>query len=166
MTWRNSTDAIDRIFATLVYLLPLFVALQFGTFIFANFPFLQSILVILVLPVLLIYQLLASLGLGSFIGLIVFLGLFFAVVRNDRISRFIRFNTMQALLIDILLYLCSLVLGFLAQGLGTTSLLIQTIYNIIFLATLAACFYSMFQSARGIYAEIPTISDAASSQIM
>ncbi len=166
MTWRNSTDAIDRIFATLVYLLPLFVALQFGTFIFANFPFLQSILLILVLPVLLIYQLLASLGLGSFIGLIVFLGLFFAVVRNDRISRFIRFNTMQSLLIDILLYLCALVLGFLAQGLGTTSLLIQTIYNVIFLATLAACFYSMFQSARGIYAEIPTISDAASSQIM
>jgi len=34
MTWRGSTDTKDRIFAALVYLLPLYSAFAFGIFIF------------------------------------------------------------------------------------------------------------------------------------
>jgi hypothetical protein len=72
---------------------------------------------------------------------------------------------MQAILLDILLILCSLLMSILEMGFGRYSLLTETLNNTIFLGTLAACFYGIVQSVRGLYAEIPAISDAASSQI-
>ncbi|MFM7882545.1 MAG: Tic20 family protein, partial [Microcystis panniformis] len=100
MTWRGSTDTKDRIFAALVYLLPLYSAFAFGDSIFQQIPFLGAALVIVLTPLAFLYS-----SLGSFGSLIVFFVLFFAVVRNPRISHFIRFNTMQAILIDILVSL-------------------------------------------------------------
>jgi len=46
MTWRGSTDTKDRIFAALVYLLPLYSAFAFGIFIFQQIPFLGAALAI------------------------------------------------------------------------------------------------------------------------
>ncbi|MCA2630269.1 MAG: Tic20 family protein [Microcystis sp.] len=159
MTWRGSTDTKDRIFAALVYLLPLYSAFAFGIFIFQQIPFLGAALAIALYPLAFLYS-----SLGSFGSLIIFLVLFFAVVRNPRISHFIRFNTMQAILIDILVYLLGLVLGFVARGLGA-NLVVETLYNVVFLGAFAACVYSIIQSVIGKYADIPTISEAAYSQV-
>lgn len=159
MTWRGSTDTKDRIFAALVYLLPLYSAFAFGIFIFQQIPFLGAALAIVLTPLAFLYS-----SLGSFGSLIVFFVLFFAVVRNPRISHFIRFNTMQAILIDILVYLLGLVLGFVPRGLGA-NLALETLYNVVFLGAFAACVYSIIQSVIGKYADIPTISDAAHSQV-
>ena len=159
MSWRSLPDTKDKIFSALVYLFAIYDVLPFGTSLFQQFPALTQVISFLILPVRLIYGLLPF---GSFI---VFLLLFFAVVRNDRISHFIRFNTMQTILIGILLSLLGLV-GFqiIFPGLGG-GLFVQTLCNTIFLGGIAACFYSMFQSALGQYAEIPTISNAAHSQV-
>lgn len=155
--WSGSTDVKDRIFAALVYLLPLIYVLPFGMFLLKQIPALS----IIYLPL----QPLISIYYGfPFAGIIIFFVLFFAVIRNQNISRFIRFNTMQAILIDILLILFNLVLGVITRGTGG-NFLVETVYNVIFLGTLAACFYSIVQSARGQYAEIPTISEAAASQV-
>ncbi|GAL94007.1 Tic20 family protein [Microcystis aeruginosa] len=159
MTWRGSTDTKDRIFAALVYLLPLYSAFAFGIFIFQQIPFLGAALVIVLAPLAFLYS-----SLGSFGSLIIFFVLFFAVVRNPRISHFIRFNTMQAILIDILVYLLGLVLGFVARGLGA-NLVVETLFNVVFLGAFAACVYSIIQSVIGKYADIPTISEAAYSQV-
>ncbi|MBD2621957.1 hypothetical protein H6G48_09840 [Microcystis flos-aquae FACHB-1344] len=159
MTWRGSTDTKDRIFAALVYLLPLYSAFAFGIFIFQQIPFLGAALAIALYPLAFLYS-----SLGSFGSLIIFFVLFFAVVRNPRISHFIRFNTMQAILIDILVYLLGLVLGFVARGLGA-NLVVETLFNVVFLGAFAACVYSIIQSVIGKYAEIPTISEAAYSQV-
>ena len=159
MTWRGSTDTKDRIFAALVYLLPLYSAFAFGDSIFQQIPFLGAALAIALYPLAFLYS-----SLGSFGSLIIFLVLFFAVVRNPRISHFIRFNTMQAILIDILVYLLGLVLGFVARGLGA-NLVVETLYNVVFLGAFAACVYSIIQSVIGKYADIPTISEAAYSQV-
>ncbi len=158
MTWRGSTDVKDRVFGALVYLLPLLSAYTFGQFIYLQFPVVGSLLALILRPVAFVY------GLIPFGSLVVFLVLFFAVVRNPRVPNFIRFNTMQAMLIDILLYLLGLVLGLVGEGLGT-NLIMETLYNVVFLGALASCAYSIFQSALGKYAEIPTISDAAYSQV-
>lgn len=157
MTWRGSTDVKDRIFASLVYLLPLIDVLPFSQVFFEQFPQLSLIYAPL-LPLIQIYY-----GF-PFAGMIIFFVLFLAVVRNDRISHFIRFNTMQAILIDILLILFGLLLRIILQGMGM-NLITETLYNVIFLGTLAACFYSVIQSALGRYAEIPTLSEAAYSQV-
>lgn len=157
MTWRGSTTVADKIFASLPYLLPLIDGLEFGRFLFQQFPVLQVIL----LPLLPLLQLYASI---PFAGLIIFFALYFLVVRNERIAHFIRFNTMQAILIDIVLILCSLIVRILQQALRG-GFIVETLYNMIFLGVLAACIYSIVQSLLGRYAEIPTISDAVHMQV-
>jgi hypothetical protein len=157
MTWRGSTTVKDRIFASLPYLLPIISALPFGSFLFRQFPALGIILIPLQ-PVVFIYSAI------PFAGLVIFFLLFLLVVRNERILHFIRFNTMQAILLDILLVLCSLLFDILLRGLGT-NLVTETLVNIVFLGTVAACGYSIVQSLLGHYAEIPTLSEAVHAQV-
>jgi uncharacterized membrane protein len=157
MAWRGTTTVKDRIFACLPYLLPIIAALPFGTVLFRQFPALQ-ILLLPLRPVLFIYSAI------PFAGLVVFFLLFLLVVRNERIAHFIRFNTMQAILLDILLVLCSLLLQILLPALGN-NLLTETLFNIIFLGTVVACGYSIVQSLLGRYAEIPTLSEAVYAQV-
>ena len=157
MTWRGSTTVKDRIFAALPYLLPLLYALPFGVFLLRQFPVLNIILVPLS-PLIFIQSTI------PFAGLILFFVLFLAVVRNERIAHFIRFNTMQAILLDILLVLCSFAMSILGRGLGA-NFFIETLSNVIFLGTLAACGYGIVQSLLGRYAEIPTLSEAVYAQV-
>jgi hypothetical protein len=157
MTWRGSTTVKDRIFASLPYLLPIISALPFGVFLFRQFPALGIILIPLQ-PVVFIYSAI------PFAGLVIFFLLFLLVVRNERILHFIRFNTMQAILLDILLVLCTLLFDILLRGLGT-NLVTETLFNIVFLGTVAACGYSIVQSLLGHYAEIPTLSEAVHAQV-
>jgi uncharacterized membrane protein len=156
MNWRNTTDWKDKLFGTLVYFFPLYTALNFGVFLFQQFPIL-SLIQIPLIPLAIINQI-------PFGGFILFIVLFSAVVRNQNISHFIRFNTMQGILMEILLILISLILNILLGALAG-SLITETIYNTIFIGTLAACGYGMIQSASGKYPELPLISEAASSQV-
>jgi cation transporter-like permease len=158
MVWRGSTDIKDRIFAALVYSIPLYSALPFGGDLFTQFPILEVIKIPLI-PIAFIYS---SIPFGS---LVVFFVLFLAVVRNERISHFIRFNTMQAILVDIVLSLLA-ILFFNILGPGILPRLIEvTLYNVIFTAVLAITIYSILQSALGRYAEIPAISQAVYTQV-
>jgi hypothetical protein len=156
MNWQGTVPVRDRIFSILPYALPLMYSLQFGQYLFQQFPILRLIIIPLA-PLLTLYQTI------PFAGLIIFFALFMLVVRNENIPRFIRFNTMQAILIDILLVLCSIILSLFAAGLQ--GFIGQTLYNMIFLGVLAAVIYSIIQCALGRYPEIPTISDAVNMQV-
>lgn len=157
MTWRGATPPLDRAFACLPYLLPFFEGLMFGIPFFNQFPALNGIW----LPFLSVAALYNRV---PFLGLIVFFALFLLVVRNESINHFIRFNAMQAILIDIVLILCGLVLSLLQPALGSP-LIVETLYNVIFLGMLGAVLYSVVQSIMGRYAEIPTLSDAVYMQV-
>jgi len=155
MVWRSSTTPRDRICAALVYLIPLYDGITYGHFLFAQFPFL-TYLKYLLIPLAIVYSLIPF-GLGS---LLVFIALFAGVVRNEKIPHFIRFNTMQAILISILLALISLIYDVILQPL-IQGFLAEVLYNTIFLGVLAMVGYSVVQSARGLYAEMPLISEAS-----
>ena len=157
MTWRGSMTVKDRIFASLTYLLPLLDVYPFGTFLLRQVPLLGLIYIPLQ-PLLAFYY-----GI-QFASLIIFFVLYLAVVRNERINHFIRFNAMQAILISIILTLIGLAFQILGPVLGR-NLLTETLFNIIFLGTLAASIYSIIQSAIGRYAEIPGISEASYLQV-
>ena len=100
-----------------------------------------------------------------FASLIIFFGLWFAVVRNENVSYFLRFNGMQAILMNILQILFSLIMGILVPAFGAQGLLTETLTNTIFMGSVVACFYCIFRSIQGQYAELPALSEAASSQI-
>ncbi len=156
MSWRGSVTPQDRVFASLPYLLPLIDVLPFGAVLFAQFPSLR----LLFLPL----QPLIIINSIPFASLIIFFVLYLAVVRNENISHFIRFNTLQAILLDIVLVLCSMLTGILLPGLGQ-NLLTETLLNVVFLGTIAACVYSVVQSLLGRYAEIPALSEAVYTQV-
>ncbi|ANV89318.1 Tic20 family protein [Picosynechococcus sp. PCC 8807] len=151
----TTTEPTDRLFGALPYLLPLVYALPFGLPFLMRFPILAVIYVPLQ-PLIRLYSF-------PFAGLIIFFILYAAVVRNSKISHFIRFNTLQAILIDIALVLFGILIRFF--GFGGDSLLVETLSNVAFLGTLVACLYAMVQSILGKYAELPTISQAAYSQL-
>ncbi len=155
MTWRGSTDTKDRIFAALVYSIPLYYSISFGYSVLKFFPrILVTLIEIFLSPLNFIYSSL------PFADLILFFVLFLAVVRNYRISHFIRFNTMQALLLYMALVLLGM--GFRILGLG----IIAPVLNpIIFTMALAVCLYSIIQSVQGSYPDIPGISQAVYSQV-
>jgi uncharacterized membrane protein len=158
MSWRGSTTVPDRIFACLPYLLPLIDSLVFGSFLLRQFPVL-GVLLLPLLPIRLVYN-----GLGQIGQIIVFFALFILVVRNEKINHFIRFNTMQAILLDIVIFLCSILFQML-QPIPGAGFAIETLANTIFLGIVAAVAYSVFQSLMGRYAEIPAISDAVHMQV-
>lgn len=157
MSWRAVATVWDRIFGALAYLLPLFYGMQFGGSLMQMFPVLQ-LLLIPVLPIALIYSI-------PLAGIIVFMGLYLLVVRNSRISYFIRYNTMQALLMGIVIFLLQLVL-MVFNLLGTFDFVTKVFSNFVFIGVLAGVIFAIVQSIRGIYAELPTISDATKSQVL
>ena len=151
MTWRGSTDTKDRIFAALVYLMPLYYSYGFRGSVLDSIPgFLYEFIKIILIP----WKIVTSVPFGS---LILFFVLFLAVVRNYRISHFIRFNTMQALLLCLALILVGM--GFNILGLGIF------LNPIVFIIALAVCLYSIIQSAQGSYPDIPGISQNVYNQI-
>ncbi|MBD2250798.1 Tic20 family protein [Nostoc parmelioides] len=157
MTWRGSTTIKDRIFACLPYLLPLIEVFVFGEFLLRQFPVLQLLFLPLI-PLLRIYY-----GV-RYAGLIIFFVLWLLVVRNEKINHFIRFNTMQAILLDIIIFLFSIltdIVGLIPTG----GFAIQTLYTTIFIGIIAAVVYSVANSLLGRYAEIPAISDAVYMQV-
>ncbi len=110
----GSADVKERIFGTAVYLFAIYDAMQLGSSLAVQVPALLplfQLLGILVTPISLIYGIFNTaipLNLGS---LVVFFILFLAVVRNERIAYFIRFNTLQSILFGIAISLISIVFG-------------------------------------------------------
>ena len=149
MSLRGSTTIKERIFACLPYLLPLVEGLAFGGYLFQQVPALK--------PLADVYRTYRNI---PFAGLIVFFALFFLVVRNESIAHFIRFNTMQAILIDIVLVLCSFGLPLFGVSFAA-----EIINNTIFIGVVAAVGYSIIQSALGRYAEVPVISEVVYMQV-
>ena len=152
------TDIKDRSFSALIYLFPLVYSLPFGIILLSQFPWLAPFFS----PLIALYGVTNSL---PFASLIIFFGLWFAVVRNDNVSYYLRFNAMQAILLNILQILFSLIMGILVPAFGAQSLMSETLNNTIFMGSVVACFFCIVRSIQGEYAELPALSDAASSQI-
>jgi hypothetical protein len=165
MSWRGSVSPSDRIFSCLAYVLPLLNVLGLtGPIIVGSGSFLAPLLLLIFIPLQPLFSLYYALG--GIVSFIIFIALFMLVVRNEAIAYFIRFNVMQAILLGIALSLFSIVWQYiLAAVFPPTSIITQTLFNTVFLATIAAVGYSIVQSAIGRFAEIPTISNAVRAQL-
>ncbi len=158
MTWRGTITPKDRILSCLVYLLPLIDGMRLAGSFMRQVPEL-SFLFTPLMPLFLLYYTI------PFFGLIVFFGLFALVIRNPNISHFIRFNTMQALLLGIVGSLFSILLDWVLRPILSSGLVLDTFYNVGFLAILTAVIFAVVQSVRGVYAEIPSLSEVVHSQV-
>lgn len=173
MPLRGVTTPQERIFGALPYLLPLVESLIFGSFFFRQFPAIGNVLLLVLSPVIALYSVV------PLMGLIIFFALFMLVVRNDNIAHFIRFNTMQSILLMICLSLCKVLLFNILGPLlgismgaqlavavsGASEFLVEILFNFIFFGIFAAVAYSIVQVIRGQYPEIPTLSEMVHMQV-
>ncbi|MCX5952246.1 MAG: hypothetical protein NTZ40_01855 [Cyanobacteria bacterium] len=152
----------QRLLALLPYSLTWSDALPFGRDLFSTFPPLSA-LMLPAMPALLV-QNLGSMGGMNLGGLLLFVLLFAAVVRNPKVPYTIRFNTLQALMLDILLVVIGLVFQLLQSLLGG-GLLFRTLANTVFLGTLLILLFTVVQVLRGKEADLPTLSEAVRMQL-
>ncbi len=153
----TGTPFWQRLLSGLAYLLPFSDALPFGRALLQQFPFL-GVVALPALPLITLQQLI------PFGGLVLFLVLYAAVVRNARVPYLIRFHVLQAILIDIVLVLLSLAFQILLSPF-TGSFAVRTLSNTVFLGALVLGLFGLVQSLRGQEADIPTVSDAVRMQL-
>jgi hypothetical protein len=147
----------QRFLGLLAYLLPWSDALSFGRELYNLFPWI-SYLALPATPVLLLER---SIPFGGFL---LFLVLFLVVVRNPNVPYYLRFNVLQAILLDILLVVLALAFNVLLSPLGN-SLMIRTLNNTVFIGALVLVLYASIQCIRGKEADLPTLSDAVRMQL-
>jgi len=160
----GSATALDRAFAALTYVMPLTSALTayefaFGRFLQEQAPAIARAFKLLLLPL----SPLIAIERSQVLGLVVFILLFALVVRNTDISRFIRYNVLQAILVSFVISVCVQIVLFLDFFLPT--ILFETLLNVLFIGGFAIVVYGVAQSVTGRYAEIPTVSDAINTQL-
>ena len=147
----------QRLLAAAAYLLPWSDAIPFGRSLFGLWPVLQW-LSVPALPVALLQQAV------PFGGFVLFLVLYLAVVRNSQVPYLIRFNVLQAILVDILLVVVSLIFSVLLAPLGA-GFALRTLGNTVFLGALVLVLFAVIESLRGKEADIPTLSEAVRMQL-
>ena len=140
---------IQRLSSVILYTLPLKASLPFGDFFFYKFSFLK-VISYLTFPVAIIEK---SLPYGE---LLFFLILFTGVVRNPKVPFFVRYNTCQALLLDIALIIITYILRIFP---------LPEFGLIIFVFTLSIFLFAIFQCINGVEPEIPFISKSVRMQI-
>ena len=150
----------QRVVAPLVYLLPWSDAIPFGGPLFQQYPWMQWF----TLPVLPLALLERSVpfGLG---GLLLFFVLFLAVVRNPNVPYFLRFNTLQALLTDIVIMVLGFAFGILLRPIAGGSLLLGTLSSTVVVAVLAILLFALVECWRGREPDLPGISQAVRMQL-
>jgi hypothetical protein len=173
MSWQTQTPA-DRFFGSIAYLLPIADAFFFGFFIFRQFPLVGQLYIPLY-PLIWLDKLdLGALVSGGFLsglvtgGFIIFLLLYRYVVINPRISRFIRFNVLQAIMLGILLSLTEIAFKypFLTAIEYSNSLeVVPIVMSIIFVTAVGVSLYALGIAALGKYTQLARLSQAAQAHI-
>ncbi|XP_047335124.1 protein TIC 20-v, chloroplastic-like [Impatiens glandulifera] len=155
----DSVDVPDRLISAICYFYPFFDGIQYGKFVVTQVAPIQAIIQPLV-PAIRVFK---SFPLNGFL---VFLTLYFVVVRNPNFSRYVRFNTMQAIVLDVLLIFPDLLERTFnpRQGLGLD--LIMSLDSTVFLFLLVCLIYASSSCALGQLPRLPIVADAADRQVM
>jgi hypothetical protein len=152
-------EGAQRILSCFPYILPMMDALGYGRFLFQKVPLMATIFMKPLQPFVELSQTFPMLSFVSFLGLFLF------VVRNKNMPRFVRFNTMQALLLEIILIFPQILTSSNMGGL-IPFMFTEFISNMTFYAIVSIVGYSCICNIRGeLPCKIPVISTAVFQQV-
>ncbi|KAK8969586.1 hypothetical protein KSP40_PGU018105 [Platanthera guangdongensis] len=98
---------------------------------------------------------------------LIFLTLYFAVVRNpSSFSRYVRFNTMQAIVLDVLLIFPDLVERSFAPRDGVGLDIVMSMDSTVFLFLLVSLMYGSAACLLGQVPRLPIVAEAADKQVI
>ena len=146
-----------KILGVLLYMIPWADSLAFGNHLYVKYPFTQ-IIQIPAIPIILIER---SIPFGN---LLLFLAIFIGLVRNTKISYFLRFNALQSLLINIGLIIVSFIFEILFSSFAS-SLIIRTISSTLLISLFSIITYCVCSCTQGDEPILPGISEATKMQL-
>ena len=147
----------ERILGILLYLIPWADSLKFGNHLFIKYPFTQ-IIQIPAIPIIIIERLIPF---GNFL---LFILIFIGLVRNSKVSYFLRFNALQSLLINIGIIIVSFIFDILFNPFGN-SLIIRTFSSTLLISVFSIITYCVWSCTQGNEPNLPVISEATKMQL-
>ncbi len=153
----------QRLLGVLIYMLPWSDAIPFGKNLLAQVP--EVLLSALLLPAMPIWIVQSAIPWGGLGSLVLFLVLFLAVVRNPNVPYFLRFNTLQALLLSIILSLLGLVFFEILQKPLEGTLIFNTLATTVLVAVFAIVIFALIECLRGREPDLPGIRQAVRMQL-
>tara|TARA_Y100001968_G_scaffold158657_1_gene145075 strand:+ start:1056 stop:1514 length:459 start_codon:yes stop_codon:yes gene_type:complete len=143
--------------AILLYMIPWADCLTFGNHLYIKYPFTQ-IIQIPAIPIILIER---SLPFGN---LLLFLAIFIGIVRNNKVSYFLRFNALQSLLINIGIIIINFVFQIFFSPFGNT-LIIRTFSSTLLISLFSIITFCTWSCLKGKEPDLPGISQATKMQL-
>ena len=147
----------SRVLGILLYMIPWSDSLVFGNHLYIKYPFTQ-IIRIPAIPIILIER---SLPFGN---LLLFLAIFIGIVRNNKMSYFLRFNALQSLLINIGIIIVSFIFEIIFSTFSN-SLIIRTFSSTILISLFSMIIYCVWSCTQGNEPDLPIISQATKMQL-
>ncbi|GJP45086.1 hypothetical protein CLOM_g4479 [Closterium sp. NIES-68] len=154
----GSVPVPDRIISSAVYFLPLLDGARYARFLYAQYPFTR----VLLDPIIPLVQAYNSF---PYAGLVLFFLLYLAVIRNPNFDRYVRYNAMQAVILDILMILPSLLERLFAGNDGISLQLTIIFYNTVFLYLFACFVFGVVSCLLGKTPRLPIVAEAADAQV-
>ena len=155
----NPADTSDRLISAICYFYPFFDGIQYGKYVITQFTPIQAVIQPLV-PAIRVFKSF------PFNGFLVFLTLYFVVVRNQNFSRYVRFNTMQAIVLDVLLIFPDVLeRSFNPRG-GLGLDLLMSLDSTVFLFLFVCLVYGSSSCLLGQLPRLPIVADAADRQVL
>ncbi|KFK27159.1 hypothetical protein AALP_AA8G343000 [Arabis alpina] len=155
----DSVEASDRIFSAFCYFYPFFDGVQYGKFIITQYEPFQ----ILIQP---LFPAIKAFKSFPFSGFLIFLTLYFVVVRSPNFSRYVRFNTMQAIVLDVLLIFPDLLERSFNPSAGFGLDVVMSLDSTVFLFLLVSLIYGFSACLFGLVPRLPLVADAADRQVL
>ena len=146
-----------KILAIFLYMIPWADSLPFGNHLYLKYPLLQ-IIQIPAIPIILIER---SIPFGN---LLLFLLIFIGLVRNQKISYFLRFNALQSLLINIGIIIISYTFQILFSSFENT-LIIRTFSSTFLISIFSMISFCIWFCLKGKEPNLPGISNATKMQL-
>ena len=146
-----------KLLGVLLYMIPWSDSLTFGNHLYIKYPFIQ-IIQIPAIPIILIER---SIPFGN---LLLFLAIFFGLVRNSKVSYFLRFNALQSLLINIGIIIISFIFEIIFTPFSN-SLIIRTFSSSLLIGIFSMIVYSVWSCTQGNEPNLPGISQATKMQL-
>ena len=146
-----------KILGIILYMIPWADCLEFGTHLYMKYPFIQ-IIQLPAIPIIIIER---SIPFGS---LLLFLAIFIGLVRNSKVSYFLRFNALQALLINIGIIIVSFIFEIIFSPF-LNSLIIRTFSSTLLISIFSVIVFCVWSCAKGKEPNLPGISQATKMQL-
>ena len=146
-----------KISGVLLYMIPWADCLTFGNHLYVKYPFTQ-IIQIPAIPIILIER---SIPFGN---LLLFLAIFIGLVRNTKISYFLRFNALQSLLINIGIIIVNFIFEIIFSSFSN-SLIIRTFSSTLLISLFSVIIYCVWSCTQGNEPDLPIISEATKMQL-